>query len=162
MACAFLQQAGAQAVKLEGGRSHASQVSHLVKAGVPVMGHIGLLPQNYYQSGGYRVYGKDSSEADILIDDALALEDAGAFAVVAERIAPDVAERITDKLQIPVIGIGCETACDGYIIVATDLLGMTLGKLPAFVKPYAKLSDEVTKAFDAYVSDVRSGQYSES
>ena len=158
-AIAFMQQGGAQAVKVEGGQSICEKVSCLLSAGIPVMGHIGLLPQSYYQSGGYRVYGEEEKERDLLLDDALALQDAGVFAIVAERIHPDTASMIAEKVDVPIIGIGCDTACDGQIIVSTDLLGMTLGKVPPFVKSYANLRETIADAFGKYAEDVRNGSY---
>ena len=155
----FMQQGGAQAVKVEGGQSICEKVRCLVGAGIPVLGHIGLLPQSYYQSGGYRVYGESEQEREMLLNDAQALQDAGAFAIVAERIHPDTASMIVEKADLPIIGIGCDTACDGQIIVSTDLLGMTLGNVPPFVKSYANLRKDIAEAFGRYADDVRNGSY---
>ena len=154
-----MQQGGAQAVKVEGGQSICEKVHRMSSAGIPVMGHIGLLPQSYFQTGGYRVYGENEKERDLLLSDALALQDAGAFSIVAERIQPDTASMISEKVDVPIIGIGCDAVCDGQIIVSTDLLGMTLGKVPPFVKSYANLRENIAEAFGKYAEDVRNGNY---
>ena len=168
-AIAFMK-AGAEAVKIEGGVQHAKQVQALVQANIPVMGHIGLMPQSVHAMGGYRVQGKTSSSADELLEDALALEAAGAFSLVLEGIPEEVAERITAKLQIPTIGIGAGDRCDGQILVLHDLLGLTVpppiigqgalnGRKPRFVREYTNLKETILKAIQQYVADVRSGSF---
>jgi len=152
----LLQEAGADAVKLEGGVGIADSVANLVLAGIPVLGHIGLLPQRINDLGRYRRFGRDSSEHDRLIADARALEEAGAFAIVAEMIEEDLAEAICDTISIPLIGIGSGDGCDGQIRVVTDLLGLGHGKIPTFSKVYADLGAATREALAAYADDVRS------
>ena len=152
----LLQEAGADAVKLEGGIGIAESVANLVLAGIPVLGHIGLLPQRINDLGTYRRFGQNPSERDRLIADARALEKAGAFALVAEMIEPGTAEAIRDAVSIPVIGIGSGDGCDGQIRVVTDLLGLGHGKVPSFAKVYADLGKATQEALGAYAKDVRS------
>jgi 3-methyl-2-oxobutanoate hydroxymethyltransferase len=154
----FMKEGGAQAVKLEGGRQVLPQVRAIVDAGVPVMAHIGFTPQSEHGLGGYRVQGRGDS-ADRLIDDALALEDAGAFAVVLEMIPNHVAERITKEVKIPTIGIGAGVHCDAQVMVWTDMAGMNTGPAPRFVKRYADLRGVLTEAARAYAADVVNGTY---
>ncbi len=161
---------GAEAVKIEGGIQHADQVKALAQANIPVMGHIGLMPQSVHAMGGYRVQGKTSSSADELLEDALALEAAGAFSLVLEGIPEEVAERITEKLQIPTIGIGAGEKCDGQILVLHDLLGLTVpppvlgqgalkGRKPRFVREYANVKETILGAVQEYAKDVRTGTF---
>ncbi len=150
----LMQLAGAGAVKIEGGAEMADKVSKLVNAGIPVVGHIGLLPQRYHVLGGYRKYGKSATDKTDLINDAKFLQDAGAFAIVGEMIDAELAAKISKSIDIPLIGIGCGSSCDGQILVSTDLLGLTQGKIPSFVKKYADLSQSIEQAFKNYVDDV--------
>ncbi len=159
VAARFMQEAGAEAVKLEGGVAIAPSVARLTRAGIPVLGHIGLLPQQVHQLGGYRKFGALEAEWKPLIDDALALEAAGAFALVAEMVDPLCARDIAAAVGIPVIGIGSGPHCDGQILVCTDLLGMGVGKVPPFVKQYAEVGTTITKAFAAYAREVREGGF---
>jgi 3-methyl-2-oxobutanoate hydroxymethyltransferase len=153
----FLRQ-GAQAVKLEGGRRVLPQVELLVESGVPVMGHLGLTPQSVNTLGGYRVQGRGEA-GDRLIEDALALQEAGAFALVLEVVPSDLAERVTKELTIPTIGIGAGPACDAQVLVWTDMAGLTPGPGPKFLKKYADLRSVLTEAVGSYVDDVREGRY---
>ncbi len=149
-------RAGAEAVKLEGGVEIVDRVEALVKAGIPVMGHIGLNPQRIYTIGGYRYRGRTEDEAARLVEDALALEEAGAFSIVIELVYAEVAREITRRLNIPTIGIGAGPYCDGQIIVYHDIMGLTPYKL-SFVKRYAELYDVMKNAVSSYVSEVREG-----
>jgi len=153
----FLRE-GAQAVKLEGGRRVLPQVELLVESGVPVMGHLGLTPQSVNTLGGYRVQGRGEA-GDRLIEDALALQEAGAFAVVLEVVPADLAERLTKELTIPTIGIGAGVGCDAQVLVWTDMAGLTPGPGPKFLKRYADLRSVLTEAVTAYADDVREGRY---
>lgn len=158
-AAQFIQTGGAQAVKLEGGRAMAPTIRRIVRAGIPVMGHIGLTPQSVYKFGGYRVQGSTPEEAQRLIDSALALEENGIFALVVEKVPADVARRITEELSVPVIGIGAGAHCDGQVIVAHDMLGMFEKFKPKFVKRYAELAGVMRGAFEAYSRDVKEGKF---
>jgi 3-methyl-2-oxobutanoate hydroxymethyltransferase len=155
----LLQEGGAAAVKLEGGRSIVSTVRRLVEVGIPVMGHLGLLPQSVHQMGGYGKRGTTPDEVEHLQVDALALQDAGAFAVVLEMIPSDLARRITSQLEIPTIGIGAGPDCDGQILVSNDMLGLFDRFVPSFVKPYADLAGIIVAATKTYVDDVQSGRF---
>ncbi|MDT7538887.1 MAG: 3-methyl-2-oxobutanoate hydroxymethyltransferase [Actinomycetota bacterium] len=149
---------GAQAVKLEGGRRVLPQVELLVESGIPVMGHIGLTPQSVNALGGYRVQGRGDA-GDQLLKDALALERAGAFAIVLEVVPSDLAERITQELTIPTVGIGAGPGTDAQVLVWTDMAGLTPGAGPKFLKKYADLRTVLTDAVSAYSDDVREGRY---
>ena len=153
----FLQVGGAHAVKLEGGQRVAPQVELLVSAGVPVMGHVGLTPQSELVMG-LRVQGRGDA-GDALIEDALALQDAGAFAVVLEAVPADLAERVTKELVVPTIGIGAGVGCDAQVLVWTDMAGLTPGAPLTFVKRYADLRGVLTEATRAYAEDVRAGRF---
>ena len=153
----FLQVGGAHAVKLEGGRRVAPQVELLVSAGVPVMGHVGLTPQSELVMG-LRVQGRGDA-GDALIADALALQDAGAFAVVLEAVPADLAERVTKELLVPTVGIGAGVGCDAQVLVWTDMAGLTPGAPLTFVKRYADLRGILTEATRAYADDVREGRF---
>lgn len=154
-----LQEGGAEAVKIEGGQIVAEKVRSLVAAGIPVLGHVGLLPQRVHETGGYRKYGKSAAERTSLLEDARAIEDAGAFALVAEMVEASVAGEMRDVLKIPVIGIGSGLECDGQILVSNDLLGLTPGKVPGFVKQYARLDEAVREAFSCFGEEVRKGLF---
>ncbi len=154
----FLKEAGCDAVKLEGGIEVSETVQALVRAGISVMGHIGLTPQTAGQLGGYRVQGKDAESARKLLADARALEKAGAFGVVLECIPDSLAGLITESLTIPTIGIGAGVNCDGQVLVTHDLLGM-FDVVPSFVKKYANLAPQMKEAVALFMEEVRSGQY---
>ena len=160
-AARLVQEGGAQAVKLEGGRAVAGTVEALVTAGIPVMGHIGLTPQAILRFGGYRVQGRDKAAAQALLDDARALENAGAFSIVLELVASQVADRITEVLKIPTIGIGAGEACDGQIQVMHDILGYDVpdGFMPKHAKRYADLGAVILDAVKRYVDEVRAGAF---
>ena len=151
-------QAGAQAVKLEGGARVLPQVRRLVEAGIPVMGHLGLTPQSVNVLGGYRVQGRGAA-GDQLVADALALQEAGAFAVVLEVVPTDLTERVTKELVIPTVGIGAGPSCDAQVLVWTDMAGLTDGPGPKFLKRYADLRGVLTDAARAFAEDVREGRY---
>lgn len=155
----FLKEAGAGAVKIEGGAFRAPLVESLVLNGIPVLAHIGLTPQSVREMGGFKVQGRTSEEAQRLVADARALEEAGAFAVVLECMPPDVSAGITKAIGIPTIGIGAGQGCDGQILVTPDLLGIQTGVSPKFVKRYAELGKAMQEAFAAYCKDVETGVF---
>ena len=157
----FLKEAGADAVKLEGGIEVCETISELVRAGIPVMGHIGLTPQTAGQSGGFTVQGKDDDSARRLFQDARALQDAGVFAIVLECIPAGLAEVISSSLTVATIGIGAGVGCDGQVLVSHDLLGMFAKFTPRFVKKYADLAPLIIQAVKEYVQDVEEGQFPE-
>ncbi len=157
----LVQKGGAEAVKLEGGRSIAAAVSKIAAAGIPVMGHIGLTPQSVHKLGGYRVQGRHDESARELLADARAIEDAGAFAIVLEAMDPEVAGEITAALTIPTIGIGAGSECGGQVLVLSDLVGLTAGPAPKFVKQYASALEVMTDAVRLYCEEVRSGIFPE-
>jgi 3-methyl-2-oxobutanoate hydroxymethyltransferase len=154
----FMKESGAHAVKLEGGARVAPQIRALVDAGIPVMAHIGLTPQSVNAFGGYKVQGRGEA-GHLLLDDAFAVQEAGAFAVVLEVVPHDLAERVTKELNIPTIGIGAGNATDAQVLVWQDLLGLTPGRAPKFVKPYADLRGIMTAAVQSWAGDVVSGEY---
>lgn len=154
----FLKEASAHAVKIEGGREVAGLIAKLVSLGIPVMGHVGLTPQSVHALGGYRVVGRDELEAEKLVEDAKALEEAGAFSIVLEMIPSQLAKKITESLRIPTIGIGSGPHCDGQILVVNDMLGLTEVSY-RFVKKYLNLAEEIRKAVKAYAEEVRSGSF---
>lgn len=155
-----LKETGAQAVKLEGGYpAMAETVSFLVQAGIPVLGHIGLTPQSVHKLG-YRQQGKTEADAERILQEAIALEQAGAFGIVLEHIPADLATRITQKLSIPTIGIGASVNCDGQVLVTADLLGLS-PKQPPFAKCYLNLRESITQAVRDYGSEVREGKFPE-
>lgn len=153
----FLKEGGAHAVKLEGPKVELTR--RLVEAGVPVMAHLGLTPQSVNQLGGFKVQGRDEAAADRLVEDALALEAAGAFALVLEAVPAELGRRVTEALRIPTIGIGGGADTDGQVLVFHDLLGLTAGRLPRFVKQYATLRNEIIDAAKAYSAEVASGDF---
>ena len=157
----FLQEAGMHAVKLEGGRERAGAVSAITGAGIPVIGHLGLTPQSVNALGGFNVQAKTAEAARRLIDDALILQDAGAFALVLESIPAQLAEWLSRKLDIPTIGIGAGLGCDGQVLVTHDLLGLFDRFTPRFVKKYAKLHEIMAEAFEAYRQDVETRSFPE-
>jgi 3-methyl-2-oxobutanoate hydroxymethyltransferase len=156
----FVKEAGADAVKLEGGGATLSRVRTIVDAGIPVMGHIGLTPQSATMLGGFKAQGRTAEKAQRLYVDAQALERAGCFSLVLEAVPPPVAARITDALSIPTIGIGAGVECDGQVLVYHDLLGYQEGG-PRFVKQYARLGPDIQAALESYAADVRSGVFPE-
>lgn len=155
----LMKYGGAEAVKLEGGQNRAKLVKRLVNEEIPVVAHIGLTPQSVYKMGGYRVQGRSAEQAKQLIEDAKMLEDAGAFAIVLELVPREVASMITKELNISTIGIGAGLDCDIQVLVLHDLLGMTFGRQPRFVRQYANLRQVMTDAIQAWSRDVRSGAY---
>jgi 3-methyl-2-oxobutanoate hydroxymethyltransferase len=155
----FMKEGMAEAVKLEGGSSIRGIVRRIVEAGIPVCGHIGLQPQSIHTYGTYKTRGTDGDEAQEIIDNAKSLEDAGAFAVVVEKVPKALAERISRELTIPTIGIGAGAGCDGQILVTPDMLGMNVQFSPRFVRRYAKLAEVMGGAFQGYRNDVKSGDF---
>ncbi len=147
--------AGAQAVKLEGGVSHAAHIEAITDAGIPYMAHIGMLPQHVREQGGYKVKGKTQLEAGALIADARAVEKAGAFSVVLEIVVPELAKQITNAIAIPTIGIGSGEQCDGQILVTHDLIGLFPWFTPKFVSPEVRVADEIRKAARAFIERTR-------
>lgn len=157
----LVQEGGAGAVKLEGGRDMVSAVRAIVRAQIPVMGHIGLTPQSVNVFGGFKVQGKEEARAKTLIEDALALQEAGVFAITLEAVPEELARIITEKLTVPTIGIGAGRSCDGQILVVHDLLGMYSDFTPKFVKQYAHLKETITGAVAEYTEDVREQRFPE-
>lgn len=155
----LMKQGGAEAIKLEGGRNRVPLVKRLVDEEIPVVAHIGLTPQSVYKLGGYRVQGRTAEHAKRLIEDAKMLEQAGAFAIVLELVPREVAEIITKELSISTIGIGAGSNCDIQVLVLHDLVGMTFGRQPRFVRQYANVREVMTKAIQAWSSDVKNGAY---
>jgi 3-methyl-2-oxobutanoate hydroxymethyltransferase len=155
----FLQEAGMDAVKLEGGRERADAVRTIVEAGIPVMGHLGLTPQSVQQLGGFRAQGKLAASAKRMVEDALILEEAGCFSLVLESIPARLAELISKKVKIATIGIGAGKACDGQVLVLHDLIGLFDRFRPKFVKTYANMHDIVLEALHAYKTEVESGAF---
>jgi 3-methyl-2-oxobutanoate hydroxymethyltransferase len=155
----FMKEGGAQAVKLEGGMQVAAQVRAIVDAGIPVVAHVGFTPQSEHALGGYKVQGRGEDAAARVIDDAVALEAAGAFAVVLEMVPSDVAAQITKELKIPTIGIGAGIDCDAQVMVWTDMVGLNTGPAPRFVKRYADLRSVIKGAAAAYAQEVADGIY---
>jgi len=151
----ILIEAGAQAVKLEGGVSHVRQIEAIVSAGIPFMAHIGMLPQSVREEGGYKVKGRTQEQAEALLRDALAVERAGAFSVVLEIVAPDTAKMISQAIAIPTIGIGSGKECDGQILVTHDLIGFFPWFTPKFVAPEAKVAEQIRNAARAFVARTR-------
>ncbi|NPU82935.1 MAG: 3-methyl-2-oxobutanoate hydroxymethyltransferase [Syntrophaceae bacterium] len=155
----FLQEAGAQAVKLEGGREVAEVTRRIAAAGIPVMAHLGLTPQAVHQLGGYKVQGKGSEAANRILEDAKILEEAGAFSVVLECIPVELGRVISETLSIPTIGIGGGVHCDGQVLVLHDLLGMFERFTPKFVKKYANINTQMKEAVEKYIVEVRQGEF---
>lgn len=155
----LMTEGRAQAVKLEGGAEFAAEVRALTRASIPVMGHLGLTPQSVNAFGGFKVQGKSMAAAQKLLDDARALEEAGAFALVLECVPAPLAERVTQALSIPVIGIGAGAGCDGQVLVWQDMTGMTLSHLPRFVKRFGEVGASLRSAVEAYAREVRAGAF---
>jgi 3-methyl-2-oxobutanoate hydroxymethyltransferase len=155
----LVKEGAFESVKLEGGEEMAEHVSRIVRAGVPVMGHVGLLPQSVHALGGFKVQGRGREAAARIIADARAIERAGAYAIVLEAVPPDVADEVTKAVSVPTIGIGAGRGCDGQVLVCSDLLGMSRGHAPKFAKRYAELGDAVVDAVRSYVDEVRAGMF---
>jgi 3-methyl-2-oxobutanoate hydroxymethyltransferase len=158
-AARFIQEGGAQAIKLEGGVAVAETVKRIVECGIPVMGHIGLTPQSVHQLGGHKVQGKTPESAERLLKDAQALEQAGAFAVVLELVPAPLSKLVTQKLGIPTIGIGAGPDCDGQVQVISDLLGLFSDFVPKHAKQYAKLAGSIKTALADYIAEVKAGKF---
>ncbi|MGD9116108.1 MAG: 3-methyl-2-oxobutanoate hydroxymethyltransferase [Dehalococcoidia bacterium] len=158
-AASFIQEGGAQAVKLEGGVTVAEKVERIVGCGIPVMGHIGLTPQSIHQFGGFKLQGKTPEAAARLLEDARALEQAGAFAIVLETVPAPLAKLITQKISIPTIGIGAGPDCDGQVQVINDILGSFADFVPGHAKQYVKLSEIISQAVGQYRDEVKAGQF---
>jgi 3-methyl-2-oxobutanoate hydroxymethyltransferase len=154
----LMQEGGADAVKLEGGRDLADDIEKLVATGIPVLGHIGLLPQTVKAIGGYRKFGSERDEAESLYTDAISLEEAGCFAIIAEMVESKVAAELANQITPPLVGIGSGPDCDGQILVTHDLLGLTVQRVPSFVDPYANLAKDASDALSKYVGDVRNNR----
>jgi len=158
-AARFIQEAGAQAIKLEGGVTVAEKVRRVVECGIPVMGHIGLTPQSVHQLGGHKVQGRTSDAAARLLEDARALEEAGAFSIVLETVPAQLASLITQKTSIPIIGIGAGIGCDGQVQIINDILGSFTDFVPRHAKQYAKLADIIRDAITEYDKEVKAGTF---
>lgn len=155
----IMKESGAHAVKLEGGREIKESIKRILNAGIPVMGHLGLTPQSIYKFGTYTVRAKEDEEAEKLMEDALLLEKAGCFAVVLEKVPAKLAKNVAEALTIPIIGIGAGNGCDGQVLVTHDMIGMTYEFNPRFLRRYADLYVDMTKAFRQYIDDVKSGDF---
>jgi 3-methyl-2-oxobutanoate hydroxymethyltransferase len=155
----LVKEGGAEAVKLEGGRRMESVIRAIIDAAIPVMGHLGLTPQSVHQFGGYRVQGRDAGDADRLVEDAKFLQDCGCFSIVIEGVPWQLAQRITGAVSIPTIGIGAGPHCDGQVLVVSDLLGIGEGFSPRFVKRYAEVGAEMSRAFSSYIDEVKAGRF---
>ena len=155
----FVKEAGAEAVKIEGGERRMDLIAQIVEAEIPVMGHIGLTPQSMHAFGGFRVQGKSVEAAERLLRDARAVEEAGAFSVVVESVPRELAARITNELRIPTIGIGAGPDCDGQILVLHDMIGLSVGHTPKFARRYASVGEAIRNAVVAYADDVREGRF---
>jgi 3-methyl-2-oxobutanoate hydroxymethyltransferase len=158
-AARMVQEGGCEAVKIEGGENVVRVTSRIVNSGIPVMGHIGLIPQSVHQLGGYRVQGKAEEDVARLINDARSLEEAGVFSIVIEAVPPSVGKRITESVHVPTIGIGAGPYCDGQVLVISDMLGLTDKKPPHFVKQYAELGITAKKAVEQFIEEVRKGSF---
>ena len=158
-AARFIQEGGAQAVKLEGGEVVADKVNRLVSCGIPVQGHIGLTPQSVHQLGGYKVVGKTPEVALCLLNDAKALEEAGAFSIVLECVPAPLSQLITERVTVPTIGIGAGKGCDGQVQVVSDILGLFTDFVPKHAKQYARLNQTVTTAVTDYIAEVQAGDF---
>ena len=154
-----MKESAGHAVKLEGGVEITDSIKRILTAGIPVMGHLGLTPQSIYKFGTYGVRAKEDQEAERLISDALALQDAGCFAIVLEKIPAELAKMVSEKLNIPTIGIGAGPHCDGQVLVLHDMLGITKDFSPRFLRRYADLGDAIDNAVKQYITDVRSGDF---
>lgn len=158
-ALVLMKDGGAEAVKLEGGRNRVKLVERLVNEEIPVVAHVGLTPQSVHKLGGYQVQGKTTESAKIMIEDAKMLEEAGAFAIVLELVPREIAEIVTDELKISTIGIGAGSACDIQVLVLHDLVGLSFGRLPRFVRQYADIRGVMSEAVANWMADVKNGSY---
>ncbi len=159
-ACRLVKEGHAEAVKLEGGKRMAETVKAIAETDIPVMGHIGLTPQSIHRMGGYRVQGKSRTDAEVILEDAYAIAEAGAFSIVLEGIPGPLAKEITGSVSIPTIGIGAGADCDGQVLVVNDMLGLNFdGKCPKYVKKYADLKGIISKAVGEYIKDVEEGKF---
>jgi 3-methyl-2-oxobutanoate hydroxymethyltransferase len=155
----IMKESGAHAVKLEGGVEIRESVERIITAGIPVMGHLGLTPQSIYKFGTYTVRAKEEAEAEKLKQDIMVLQDAGCFSVVLEKIPAKLAQEVTDSVKIPTIGIGAGPHCDGQVLVINDMIGLTKGFKPRFLRQYLNLFDQINNAVQSYVSDVKRGDF---
>jgi len=155
----FLKEAGAKAVKLEGGLEMTETIGRMVELGIPVMGHIGLTPQSVNKFGGYKIMGKTKRQREYMLDSAKALQKAGAFAMVLEAVVPEVAKEISESVKIPTIGIGAGVDCDGQVLVISNMLGLFEEFRPKFVRVYAELAPQIRNAVSKYCDDVREGKF---
>jgi len=155
----IMKETGVGAVKIEGGERVTKLVKMMYEAGIPVLGHLGLTPQSIHQFGSYRTRGKSRDEAKRIMDDALALQEAGVFGIVLEKIPAELAKEVTSALQVSTIGIGAGSECDGQVLVMHDMLGLSEDFHPRFVRRYASLADEVRTAVQSYRNDVRNGEF---
>ena len=155
----FLQEAGAEAVKLEGGVAMRKTIAAITRVGIPAMGHVGLTPQSVHRFGGYKIQGKEKERRTTIVNDALAVEEAGGFAIVLEGMPMDLAQEITERLTIPTIGIGAGASCDGQVLVIHDMLGLFDDFTPKFVKRYADLKGVMTGAVKNFIADVREQKF---
>jgi 3-methyl-2-oxobutanoate hydroxymethyltransferase len=155
----LLKEGGAESVKLEGGRRMEAVIKGILDADIPVMGHLGLTPQSLHQFGGYRIQGRDQDSADKLLEEAQLLEEIGCFSMVLEGIPWQLAEKISNSVKIPTIGIGAGPHCDGQVLVVNDLLGLSDEFSAKFVKRYAELGKEMSRAFDEYIHEVKEGKF---
>ena len=155
----IMKETSAGAVKLEGGMRVAETIKQITDAGIPVMGHIGLTPQSIHQFGSYRERGRSKNEAEEILNDAKAIEEAGAFSIVIEKIPAALARQVTESVKIPTIGIGAGAHCDGQILVTPDMLGLNVDFHPRFVRRYANLADELSKAVKSYIEDIKTSMF---
>jgi 3-methyl-2-oxobutanoate hydroxymethyltransferase len=155
----MMKEGAFESVKIEGGVEIADRVAQMVAIGIPVMGHVGLVPQRVHAFGGFRVQGKTDDAAERIIADALALEQAGAYAIVLEAMPAEVASRVTRAVSVPTIGIGAGRGCDGQVLVCTDLVGMSRGHAPRFVKHFAQVGDAIVTGTQAFIDEVRAGTF---
>jgi 3-methyl-2-oxobutanoate hydroxymethyltransferase len=155
----IVKESGAQGVKMEGGQNITSAIEKVTNAGIPVMGHLGLTPQSINKFGSFQVRARDQEEAQTLLEDAIALEQAGCFSIVLEKIPSSLAQKVTGKLAIPTIGIGAGPYCDGQVLVVHDMVGLNKAFNPKFLRRYADLNSEMTKAVQHYIDDVKSGGF---
>ena len=155
----IMKESGAHAVKLEGGLEIRESIERIITAGIPVMGHLGLTPQSIYKFGTYTVRAKEEAEAEKLKQDILVLQDAGCFSVVLEKIPAKLAQEVTDSVKIPTIGIGAGPHCDGQVLVINDMIGLTKGFKPRFLRQYLNLFDQINGAVQSYVKDVKRGDF---
>ena len=154
-----MKESGGHAVKIEGGKEVVDSIKRILTAGIPVMGHLGLTPQSIYKFGTYTVRAREDAEAEKLLEDAIALQNAGCFSIVFEKIPADLAKRVSESLDIPAIGIGAGADCDGQVLVLHDMLGITKNFSPRFLRRYADVGESVDRAVRDYIGDVRKGDF---